>query len=71
MSRTAYTACDLDDIIECEGLDYAIKHYVDSDHIIDLELRTLWEMARKSLVAVENYITKNCERTDDEYADEE
>jgi hypothetical protein len=59
--KTHYSAGDLDHILSCEGLDYAIKHYVDPTNISDINLRSLWESARDSLTALEQYITKKCE----------
>ena len=48
-----YTNAELADIIECEGLGYAVTCYVSSGRIEDGEMRILWEEVREKLREIE------------------
>ena len=53
---TKYTLQDVVDIINHEGLDYAIESYINFDYIEDEKLRQLFIEADKALRAIEGYI---------------
>ena len=44
-----YSVNEMADIIDAEGLDYAIMHYCSADKIADPKLAKLWKKANKSL----------------------
>jgi hypothetical protein len=44
------------DIVECEGLGYAISDYMAADQIGDPRLRDLWELAAGILAEIEAII---------------
>jgi hypothetical protein len=62
-----YSATAVADIVENEGLDYAIQHYIVSESITDPELSQLWEEARTVL----NEIDKRLEDAKQERYDED
>lgn len=45
------------DVIENEGVGYAIMHYIDGDAFKDPETRRLWAAAEQALVALCAYIS--------------
>lgn len=47
-----YTNAELADIIEDEGLGYAVSEYVSADQIEDPTMRALWEHASLTLAAI-------------------
>lgn len=49
-----YTNAELADIIECEGIGYAVTYYVSPGRIEDEEMRTLWEEVREKLRQIES-----------------
>jgi hypothetical protein len=66
------------EIVDCEGLDYAIQHYMGPDSIEDPNLAMLWADARETLAAIEKILYPdgieawhNREDEDDESDDEE
>lgn len=46
---TPYTKEDLRDIVETEGLGYAIMDYVNPKNIEDKDIRVLWETAKDAM----------------------
>jgi hypothetical protein len=50
---------DVVDIIENEGMGYAVMNYMDSSQIMDLELAELWDEAATALGALESYLRAN------------
>jgi hypothetical protein len=44
-----YSDDDLKDIIEMEGLEYAVRHYLNSEKIADSDTRDLWRQAEEAL----------------------
>lgn len=60
-----YTIEGVDMVIDDEGLDYAIQHYISSDNIADPELRKLWQRAKNALAEIESYIAEHLEPTDE------
>src|SRR5574343_658715 len=44
------------EIVDCEGLDYAIQHYMGPDSIADPNLAMLWADARETLAAIEKIL---------------
>ena len=51
------------DIIEMEGLSYAIQHYISADQIANPELRKAWQDAKQALDAIE-YIIGEAEKVE-------
>jgi len=49
---------DLYDIVQNEGLGYAVSDYVNADTIEDDEMRKLWENASEALKKVEDALDK-------------
>lgn len=49
MCREKLDVTGVADIVETEGLGYAINHYLSSDRIRDPELAKLWKEARKAM----------------------
>ena len=50
------------DIIEGEGVGYAVLHYIDGDSFADPETRRLWNEAEQSLNALLGYLHKQTGR---------
>lgn len=46
-------------VVDNEGLDYAIQHYLSSDRIADPELAKLWQDAAAALSAVSSYLEEH------------
>lgn len=44
------------EIVETEGLDYAVQHYVHSDRFASPELRVLWQTAADALDDLQEYL---------------
>lgn len=44
------------DIIENEGIGYAVQHYIDGDSFKDPETRRLWNEASLALSELESYL---------------
>jgi hypothetical protein len=53
---TKKTIQDVVDIINTEGLGYAVQDYLNFDNIEDKELLKLWMVAQETLDAIEKYI---------------
>lgn len=53
---------DAADIIENEGLDYAVMHYCSGDEFKDPETRRLWDAADKALEALCAYLSEETGR---------
>lgn len=47
------------DVIESEGLDYAIMHYMSADNIMDETLRKYWTKAAEYLNKITDYVEEN------------
>lgn len=48
---------DVLDIVDKEGLGYAVQDYLDKEEIDDDELYDLWEEAERALNALDRYLT--------------
>ena len=59
MSERTRNNNDVADIVEDEGLGYAVMDYMDSSDFRDLELAKLWDDAAKHLNALSDYLRKN------------
>jgi hypothetical protein len=57
-----YTNGDAADIIEDEGLGYAVQHYCSADSFKDPVTAELWDAADKALTALVAYIEKETGR---------
>lgn len=44
------------EVIEMEGLGYAVMEYMDADSIKDKHLADLWEEARVAMKNIDNYL---------------
>lgn len=55
MAKTKYTNVGVARIIENEGLEYAIRHYMSGDSIVDPKLAEMWDEASKLLDEIEKY----------------
>jgi hypothetical protein len=51
-----YTNGDAVDIIENEGLEYAVRHYCDAGSFKDPQTVRLWDKAEESLTNLVNYL---------------
>jgi hypothetical protein len=49
MSDEKYSIEQVADIVESEGLGYAIQHYMSADSIEDEDLARLWRIAKEAL----------------------
>jgi hypothetical protein len=58
------TINDVANIVDSEGLGYAIQSYLSAENIEDEELRTMWEDAATLLNNIEAYLEDN--RTDED-----
>jgi hypothetical protein len=65
-----YSISRIADIIETEGLSYAITEYLSPTNIRDEELATMWEEARDLLIRIEEYVD-NHNGTDDHEEDDD
>lgn len=54
------------DIIECEGLGYAIQHYLSPNDIEDEELARAWSEAKRALDHVEEVLQDEFEEIEEE-----
>lgn len=52
------TVAQVVDVIDSEGLGYAIRDYMSGDFIEDQELAKLWDEARKSIMLIETHIKR-------------
>ena len=52
----SYNKDEVAEIIENEGLGYAVTEYMSSEHIEDPELATLWRIARAALQDIEDFL---------------
>jgi hypothetical protein len=59
------------DIVEAEGLGYAIKDYLGAGRIADPELAAMWDEAKDLLIRIEEYIEMNQGDGDDDETDED
>jgi hypothetical protein len=64
-----YSVNQIAEIIEVEGLEYAITNYCSPSSIRDEELATLWEEARDLLIRIQEYVDNH--NGSDDYEDEE
>lgn len=54
MARTKkLTLKEVGDIVECEGLGYAIQHYMGHEEISNPKLRELWRRCKEDMNAIE------------------
>lgn len=56
IDRASYTNEDLAEIVEVQGLDYAIMHYVDFEDIVDPEMRDLFKEADEVLSKIQSLL---------------
>jgi len=56
MPRNKYSLQDVANIVESEGLDYAITGYMGADRIEDAELAKQWNIAREALEKIEEIL---------------
>jgi hypothetical protein len=61
-----YTVEQVAEIIESEGLGYAIQEYTPANRIEDPILAGLWAQAQDALDAVEKYVGDHADLADDE-----
>lgn len=54
---------DAVDIIENEGLDYAVRHYISGDYFEHAETGRLWDEAEKALDALVKHLARSTGRT--------
>jgi len=47
---------DVADIVEIEGLGYAVSNYLSAENIEEPELARQWKIAKEALTAIENII---------------
>jgi hypothetical protein len=52
----SYDNAEVRDVIEREGLEYAITGYLSADNIKDPKLRKMWNKARVTLEAIQEYL---------------
>jgi hypothetical protein len=53
---------DAVDIIENEGLDYAVRHYISGDEFKDPETAKRWKLADKTLTDLCEYLARETGR---------
>ena len=53
-----YTNETVVDVIDCEGLGYAVQHYFKASMLEDKNLQVLWQRAADALSAIEAYLGK-------------
>jgi hypothetical protein len=58
MSGKKYSTKQVMEIIECEGLGYAVQYYMSGENIDDPELARLWDDAQEALRKIEQKLTK-------------
>lgn len=66
-----YTIKQVAQIVESEGLDYAIQHYMGSDRIADADLAAAWDHASEALAAVEEILAGVADDQEDDEEDAE
>jgi hypothetical protein len=54
---TKHTNEEIYNIIDKEGLGYAVTSYLNSDNIEDEKLVELWKIAQRALLDIENYLS--------------
>ena len=62
--RGQYTNGDAVDIIENEGVGYAVQHYISGDYFKDPVTAALWNAADKSLKALVEHLKRETGRED-------
>ena len=50
---------DVANVVENEGLGYAVMHYMDSSNIQNKELAELWDKAEEACTNLEEYLKEN------------
>jgi hypothetical protein len=74
MSKKRLSNRKVADIVECEGLGYAITDYMNSDDFEDKHLAELWDQAQTVLKEIEDILevaNEDDEDEDDEDEDDE
>ncbi|MHA2064993.1 MAG: hypothetical protein ACXABY_11520 [Candidatus Thorarchaeota archaeon] len=54
-----YSIQDVKDIIEMEGLGYALAHYVTAERIEDMALKHAWDVAQSAIRTIESILEKH------------
>lgn len=62
MGDRDHTNGDAADIIEDEGLDYAVRHYISGDEFNDPTTEKLWTEADKALTALVQHLERETGR---------
>lgn len=62
MPAATQTNGDAADIIENEGMGYAVQHYCDGDYFKDPETARLWAEAADALNALQQYVERETGR---------
>lgn len=65
MTDSKYTIADVADIVESEGLGYAVMDYMSAEKIEDEDLARLWRIAKEALDGIDA-ILDGANETDDE-----
>lgn len=59
LRKKKLTVAQVGEVIESEGLGYAIQSYLSADRIADHDLADMWERAANLLNEIEQYIEDN------------
>jgi len=59
--KRTITNLQVNDIVESEGLGYAITGYIGSEEFVDLELAALWDQANDILTKIQNKLDQAVE----------
>lgn len=51
-----FSILEIKQIVESEGLGYAVQDYLSSESILDPKLKQLWDAAQHALNAIEQYL---------------
>lgn len=62
IEKGEYTNCDAVSIIENEGLDYAVRHYISGDYFADPETQKRWNAAEEAITALTEYLERQTGR---------
>ncbi len=71
MSKKKLTISQINDIVETEGLGYAIEDYLASNRIADADLADMWAKASELLKEIQSYIEDNIFDDGEEERDED
>ncbi len=70
-NKTKLTISAINDIVESEGLGYAIQDYLNADRIADPDLSEMWAKAAEQLNEITAYLEDNIFEDGDEIEEDD